>query len=306
MRAGMNRARRPFWLPASNYYVLAVAVSAASFFLIWGILHDEGEDTPWVTAGVSSSLLLIGAVVVREVILRRARDRFVMQQRNMDNFGNFVRGVQARKGHTRQNNKLTLEKNAAILGEIRKKSDAANVLNTFSAGHREVFELCSEYIARNEHELKTVSASSPRLTALLKGRSSVAEIHRYHLLRWAEIEARSLTSQAKSRANTTEKLEAAQNALGVVESALESYPAETSLLQSQELLREMVVSIKVSDRVEKAERAAFKGDYERAKKLYNDALFDLGRDKVQSHEREQAAVKINAEIERIRLLEGGK
>src|SRR5258706_14536422 len=118
MRAAMNRARRPFWLPASNYYVLAVAVSAASFFLIWGILHDEGEDTPWVTAGVSSSLLLIGAVGRPGVTLPSRRRRLEGSQRDRDNFGKFVRGVQARNGHTPQNNKIALDKNAAIHGEM--------------------------------------------------------------------------------------------------------------------------------------------------------------------------------------------
>lgn len=303
MRAGMNRPRRPFWLPASNYYVLAVAVSTAFFFLVWGILHDGGEETPWVTAGVSASMLLCGAVVLREIILRRARNNFLRQQRTMDSR---VQGAHAQIGDPKIAHKLTLEKNAAILGEIKQKSDAAKVLNKFSAGHREVFELCSEYIARNESELKTVSASSPRLSALLKGRAAAADIHRFHLLRWAEIEARTLTNEARSRADTSERIEAAQNALNVIESALVSYPVESSLLQSQELLRDMVVSIKVSHWIEEAERAAFKGNYAEAKSLYRDALFYLGRDNMQSQEREQAAKRINEEIERIRVLESGK
>jgi hypothetical protein len=33
-----RKFRRPFWLPASNYYVLAIAVTIAFFFLVWGIL----------------------------------------------------------------------------------------------------------------------------------------------------------------------------------------------------------------------------------------------------------------------------
>ena len=84
MRAEMNRVRRPFWLPASNYYVLAVAISAAFFFLVWGILHDGGEETPWITAGIGASILLSGAVILREIVLRRAHDRFVRQQRMME------------------------------------------------------------------------------------------------------------------------------------------------------------------------------------------------------------------------------
>ena len=303
MRAGISKSRRPFWLPASNYYVLAVAISTAFFFVVWGILHDSGEETPWVTAGISASLLLGGAVILRVVLLRRAHIRFVRQQRTMDKH---IQGLHARNKDPRQSNKLTIEKNAAILNEIKKKSNAANILNKFSAGHREVFELCSEYISRNESELTRINAGSPRLGALLKGRSSVAEYHRYHLLRWAEIEARTLTSEAKNKANTAEKIESARNALNVIESALESYPNEQSLIQSQELLRDMVVSIQVEHWVEEAERAAFKGNYAEAKSLYRDALFYLGRDNVQSDDREQAASHINAEIERLNMLERGE
>lgn len=295
----MNRVRRPFWLPASNYYVLSIAVSTAFFFLVWGILHDGGEATPWVTAGISASVLLCGAVILREIILRRARLRFLSEQRMMQDLD----GHHTHVSDPRHATKLTLEKNAAFLREIKQKSDAAKVLNTLSAGHREVFELCSEYMTRTETELRTVNARSPRLTALLKGRSAIADYHRYHLLSWAEIEARSLTNEARNRANIAEKLDAAQSALGVMESALASYPNEPSLVQSRELLLEMVVSIQVSDRVEEAERAAFKGDYAGAKSLYRDALFYLGRDNVQSYEREQAASHISAEIERIRAME---
>jgi hypothetical protein len=295
MRAGMNRARRPFWLPASNYYVLAVAFSAAFFFLVWGILHEGEEETPWITAGISASILLCGAVLLREVVLRRSRNRYLRQQR--------LPKATIPAGDPRNPSKISIERNAAILGEIRQKSNAAKVLNNLSAGHREVFELCSGYLAINENELRTVNAGSPRLGPLLKGRSAAAEYHKYHLLRWAEIEARALTDEARSRVNTDEKIEAAQNALNVIESALESYPAETSLLGSRDLLREFVMSIRVTHWVEEAERAAFKGDYAGARGLYRDALFYLGRDNIQSKEREQAAEKINTEIARLTSLE---
>ena len=294
--------RRAFWLPASNYYVLSVAVSVAFFFLVWGILHDGGEETPWITSGISASMLLCGAVILREVILRHARNRFLRQQKRMDDS---VYDAYSRLGENRSHNKLTLEKNAAILNEIHQKSEAAQVLNKFSAGHREVFELCGEYLVRNDGELKTVNANSPRFGALLKGRAAAAEYHRFHMLKWAEIESRSMTNDATNRVNTPEKIEATQNALNVIETALESYPSESSLIESRELLGEMVVSIKVSHWVERAERAAFKGDYAKAKSLYRDALFYLGRDNIHNEDREQAALRINAEIEKIRALEGG-
>lgn len=299
MKSEFNRNRRPFWLPASNYYMLAVAVTGVFFFVAWGILHDGGMDAPWIAAGIGASIFLAGAVVLRETVLRRSQNRFLREEREMGGRG------YGRLGDHAHPNKLTLERNAAILSEIKQKSDAAKVLNRFSAGHREVFELCGEYIARNESELSTVSAGSPRLAPLLKSRAAVSDYHRYHLLQWAEIESRALTGEAQNRANPEEKIEAAKNALDVIESALRSYPSEPSLIESRELLQDLTVSIKVSHWVEEAGRAAFKGDYAQAKSLYRDALFYLGRDNIQSAGREQAAMQINAEIEKIRALESG-
>lgn len=305
MRAGINSSRRPFWLPAANFYVLAVAVSTAFFFLVLGILNDGGEDAPWFTAAIGTGIMFFGAVILREVIMRRAYNRFLRQERAMKDRVDAA-GFSPNNNDQRSQNKLTLERNAAVLNEIKQKSDAANILSKFSAGHREVFEICGEYIELNESELKSINANSPRLGPLLKSRSAVAEYHRYHLLKWAEIEARTLTQEARSRANTAGKVESAQSALFVIESALESYPAESSLLQSKELLQELVVSIKMSDWIEKAERAEFERDYSAAKTHYRDALFYLGRDNVQSERHEEAAARINAEIERIRALEIGE
>jgi len=298
MQRGRNREPRPFWLPASNYYVLAIGISLAFFFVSWGILHDSGDETPWITAGIGASIILMGAVFLREVILRRARRRFLMQQRMLaDGYG--------RRRTSDEPTKLSLSQNAAILNQIKLKSDAANVLNKVSAGHREVFELCNEYIAINESELKGIGVGSPRLGALLKGRSAVAEFHRYHLLKWAETESRSLTNDAKTRESADERIAAANKALGVIESALESYPSESALLDSKTLLLDLIVSIKVTNIVEEAEKFAFKGDYTTAKGLYRDALFYLGRDNIQSGDRENAAQKIHMAIERIRVLESG-
>ena len=294
MKTVSSNGRRPFWLPASNYYVLAFAVSIAFFFLAWGILHESGEEIPWATAGIASSLVLISSVILRELILLRAFRRVRLQQ-------GFSGQVSSRASSTnyRDPEKLTLERNAAILAEIQKKSDAANVLDRLSAGHREVFELCRAYMTRNETELKTVSPGSPRLTALLRGRSAVAEFHRYHLLKWAQLEVYGLTNEAREHENPEDKKRAAKAALSVIDTALESYPSDESLIGSQELLRDMVVSITVSDWIERAERAAFQGNYTSARQLYMEALFYLGRDTVRNEIREALAERINDELDRL-------
>lgn len=293
----MNRNRRPFWVPASTYYMMAVALSAALFFIAWGILHDSLVEAPHISAGISASIFLFGAVVLREFILRRARNRLLQDQRRLER--GFV-SPSVRSGDSR---KLTIERNAAILDEIKRKSEAARVLGKFSAGHREVYELCGNYILQNDSELKTVNAGSPRLSPLLKGRTLANDLHRFHMLKWAEIEVTTRTTDATNRVAPEDKIAAAQGALDVIDESLEFYPSERSLIQSRELLLDMVVSIKISNWVEQAELAAFNNDYTLAKSLYRDALFDLGRDNIHSAAREAAAAKINAEIERLRVLE---
>src|SRR5688572_5597680 len=80
MKTAIGRGRRPFWLPASNYYVLAFALSVAFFFLVWGTLHDGGDEIPWVAAGIGASVILIASVILREFVLRRASMRFTAQR----------------------------------------------------------------------------------------------------------------------------------------------------------------------------------------------------------------------------------
>ena len=296
----MSPTRRPMWLPASNYYALTMAVVIAFFFLVWGILHDGGDETPWISAGIGASAVLFGAVILREWVMRRARNRYVTAQRNFDRE---LREVYSRLGNDRDSEKLTLGQNEAILSDIAKKSSAARTLGKFSATHREVFELCGDYLARNKRELSLIGTGSPRLVPLRKSRDRVREFHRYHVLQWAEIEARELTQDAKSRAKFSEKVESAQAAMNVIDSALSFYPAEPALIESREVIVELVASIKVAHWVERAERAAFKGDYKEARSHYRDALFYLGRDNISNEDRDIAADHINTAIERLRQLE---
>jgi hypothetical protein len=296
-RGEISRHRRPFWLPASNYYILAGSVAIAFFFLVWGILNDGREaTTPWIPAGIGAAIVLGSAVVIREIILRDARNRFLRSQRLIDQS---IKGI-ARWTNEREPAKLTLERNAAILHEISRKSEAAKVLGRFSEGHREVFELCNEYLVAVERELPNIGAGSPRIAALRRGTEVAGRYHHYHLLQWAEIESRALTQEAGAHDKISGKLNSTQAALGVVDFALKSYPHEPALLDSQKVLLELVSSMKITDLVDKAERAAFKGNDKRALSLYQDALFLLRRENqnVQSETIEH----LNQEIARIRGL----
>ncbi len=296
---GITKRRAPLWLPAGNYYVFAFAASAAIFFLLWGVFYDGIEDDPWMIAGVASGLAFSAAVFVREVLMRNARDRFLTAKR----LDKSVRHIAIRTAESRDSGKLTLERNEMILREIRKKSEAAKVLGKFSEAHNEVINLCEEYLAVAANELANARAGSPRIPAIRKGSGVASERHRYHMLQWAEIEARSLTQEAKTRDKISEKLDTAQRALGVVDHALKSYPHESSLVDSQGVLQDFLTSIRVSNSIEKAERAFLKGNHKRAVSLYKDALFDLKRFDSGNAELEMIAEKIESEMERIQLLQ---
>jgi hypothetical protein len=293
------RHNRPFWLPASNYYILTSAVAVGFFFLIWGILHEDNEDMPWIGAGIGASFILGGAVFLREVVLRKARTRYILAQRQLDNN---ILALPVLNPGAQNPKKLTLEKNTAIIKQIKQKSDAAKVLGKLSNGHWEVFEICNEYLLLNKNELKTVAVGSPRIAALRRGREIVKELHHYHLLEWAEIEARALTQEAKNNVTINDKLEASQKALNIIHTALQFYPGELHLKHSEDALTEFIATIKVSHWIEQAERSVFKGHYKKAESFYRDALFYLGRENLQTLERQLIAEKINAEIEKIRVL----
>ncbi len=294
-----QKHRRPFWLPASGYYALTAAVVIAFFFLAWGFLHEGGEEMPWIPAGIGASFVLGGAVFLREVVLRKARNRFILIQNRLDYN---LKNVHIHSSMNRNANKLSLQKNADIINKILQKSEAAKVLGKLSDGHWEVFEICSEYLRVNESELENVGIGSPRIAALRRGKEVIGDLHRYHLLTWAQIESRSLTEKAKNSAVVSEKLETAQSALSVLDSALKYYPNDLQLTASEGAIKEFIASIKISHWIEKAERSAFKGNYKRAISHYKDALYFLARENVQSLEKDSIADKINREIENLRDL----
>ena len=291
------RHRPPFWLPASGYYMLTAAVVIAFFFLIWGFLQEGGEESPWIPAGVCVGFMMGGAVFLREIVLRKARDNYAATQRRLD-FN--LKSIPLQSRNVGGANKLTVEKNAEIIKKIRQKSEAAKVLGKLADGHWEVFEICNEYLRVNQSELENVGIGSPRIAALRRGRDFVQDLHRYHLLLWAEIESRSLTRDAKNRVVVSDKLEIAHKALSVLDSALQFYPNDRRLTESEAALKEFIASIKVSDLIEQGERSAFKGNYKQAINHYKDALYFLARENVSNTKKDSAAERINQEIENLR------
>ncbi len=279
--------------------MLSFAIALAVFFVLWATLHDGREDLPLMVAGISASIVLVAAVFLREYVLRRARLRYLRFERQLDyNLNNLVSAPNVDSSEF----KLSLKRNAYLVDQLSKKSDAAKVLGHLPDGHWDVFELCDEYLSLNDVQLQTVGVGSPRLAALRRGKEIVQKLHKFHLLKWVEIETRSLTEEASRLEELSEKVQLTKEALAAIDSALEFYPDEATLLESKLVLEEFISSVRISHWIGQAEREALKKNYIESISLYRDSLFYLAREKVDSDEKTLIAKKINDEIERIRAL----
>jgi hypothetical protein len=294
----VSRDRVPLWIPALNYYLLAIVAAAALFLAVWAALYDGYDDTPWIVAGISAAAFISSLFLFREVILRRYHRRALAARRLSHQLRSAVPG----KRHEDTGNKITLQRNEEILRDIRTKSDAAKVLGKFADAHKEVFDLCEQYLTVASAEISAARPGSPRIPALLKGSKFATGRHRTHMLKWAEIKARSFTSEAGGSGRLNAKIEAAEDALNAVDRTLEVYPDESALVESRAVLRVFLVSARIKNSIEKAERASKRGSGKRAVEHYRAALADLQNSDVEFSEREVIFERIQSEIGRISKL----
>lgn len=297
VRNARQRELRRLWMPAADYYFLSAALAIGIFFIVWAVLSDAGERNPWLPAGVTASALAIGAVILREIVLRRRRNQIANAARLLD------RSLLSATAARRQNDppRFTLEQNAALIAEIKRKSDAANVLAGIAASHREVYELCEAYLRAAESELPHIRPGSPRLAAIRKGTEYAARVHRFHMLRWAELASREFTQHAAAEDKPAARLSQTKRALGVIRTALNHYPGEVALLESQRLLEDSVVALEVNSLMQRASRSADRGRFNLALKHYRKALQMVSDSHLSEDNRKEVANEIE---ERMKQLEG--
>src|SRR3989440_207757 len=103
------RSRMP---SASAYMATAAGAAAALFFLLWWIL--QGEDNPWIPAGLAAVVVMLVATSARQIVMRRA-----LQER--------VRGLQ--KHHLlawARDESLALTREAQQRVRLHEKIETAN------------------------------------------------------------------------------------------------------------------------------------------------------------------------------------
>jgi hypothetical protein len=299
-RRRASRAR----MPSSVGYLLAAFVAAlALFFGLWWTLVSGGDEAPWIPAGLAASVVLLVALSAREVVMRRAWTRYLLDQGSDTSMR--TSGEHKRPSVKSHSTSLL----SAAWRNIQKQGEEADA-GSNPEPHFDVFHLCQDYMATAEEALRSSSLSADKRNSIRSAQERVRVLQKHHLLTWARDSSRSLTYEAQQRARTSERIEAANRALHCLESALQFYPQETELQESSVAIREFIASVKVAHWVELAERSAFKGHYRRAIDRYKDALFYVSRGAMKEDIRAASMERIGREIDllqtRLRSQKNGK
>lgn len=282
-------------MPSSAGYLLAaIAAAVCLFFALWWMLVSGGDEAPWIPAGLAASVVLLVALSAREVVMRRAWTRYLLEH------GRTEHSMRSGSGQGSSSKKpYSTSVHATALRAIQKQSAEADAASS-PESHLEVFNLCQNYLSSTDDALRSNSLAAEKRSIIRAGQERVRALEKHHLLTWARDSSRTLTHEAQRRARTSDKIETANRALECLDSALKVFPSEPELNESQLAIREFIASVKVAHWVELAERAAFKGHYRRAIDRYKDALFYLGRDTVKDDVRRTGAERILREIELLR------
>ncbi|MFN2512305.1 MAG: hypothetical protein ABR568_12790 [Pyrinomonadaceae bacterium] len=281
-------------MPSSaGYMIAAVAAAIALFFALWWMLIVGGDEAPWVPAGLVASVGLLVALSAREVVMRRAWTRYLLE--------NSVAEGGARGSDKPNSSKKTYSTSlhAAALATIQKQSAEAEIAS-FPDSHLDVFHLCQNYLESTEEALRANNLPPEKRNAMRAVQERVRSLEKHHLLTWARGSSRILTHEAQKRVRVSDKIETANRAVECLDTALRVFPEEHELNESKLAIREFIASVKVAHWVELAERAAFKGHYRRAIDRYKDALFYLERETVKDEVRMAGTERISREIEVLR------
>jgi hypothetical protein len=282
--------------------VAAGAAAAGLFFLLWWMLHDSGDEAPWVPAGLAASVFMLVAVAAREVVMRRAWTRYLLEQDRHDHPHSIN---DARKSNSSQSSKSgsrsSLSSHSAALRALQKQSEEADAAgSSLPEAHLDAYQSCKEYLANTDDALRSATVETEKRVALRAGQERARSLQRHHLVAWARGASRGLTHEAQLRGRVSDKVETARRAMDVVDSALKIYPGEPVLQESVAAIQEFIASVKVAHWVELAERAAFKGKYARAIDRYRDALFYVSREQMREETRTEVAQSIQRQIDLLR------
>src|SRR5262249_21641592 len=150
-------------------------------------------------------------------VVRRART----QQRYVTDTGEWRHSSRERSVKEMHSTSL----HAATLRRLQHRSAEADAKEVPEA-HRELYDLCINYLSSAEQTLLSPSLSAEGRVALRAGQERVRTLQKHHLLAWARSSSSNFMRDAQQRARLFEKVEAANRALDCIDSALKVYPDE--------------------------------------------------------------------------------
>ncbi len=288
------RARMP---SSAGYLTVAIILAAGMFFGLWWMLVRAGDEAPWLPAGLAASVVLLVALSAREVVMRRAWTRYLLDQGISQKHSGRSHSRSSSRSHKKG---FSASLHSAALRTIQKQSTAADHPGSSPELHLDVAHLCQDYLTSTDEAMRSGRLGSEKGVAIRAGQERVRGLHKHHLFKWARGHSQALLHEAQQRARTFDKIETANRALEGIDSALRIYPNETELHESKVAIGEFIASVKVAHWVELAERSAFKGHYRRAIDRYRDALFYLNQDVVKEEVRTAGTEKIERQIAELR------
>lgn len=296
--AASKRASARPRMPSTFGYMMAAGVTAAAlFFILWWMLHGSGDESPWLPAGLAASVVMLIAAAARQVVMRRAWTRYILEQDRRDPS---LKPSGKHKTSSSTTKSTKGDAYHAALRAVQKRSAEADASGDQPEAHLEAYHLCRDYLASTEEALRQGGLTAESRAAVRSGRERVRLLQKHHLLAWASVSARAITKDAQRRVLVSDKIETAQRALDVIRAALNVYPEERELIDSTAAIEEFISSVKVAHWVEMAERAAFKGQYRRAIERYRDALFYASRGSLSREAQQETSERIGREIEILR------
>src|ERR1044072_8253842 len=182
------RARMP---SSVGYFVSAIAIALGLFFGLWWILVSGGDEAPWLPAGLAASVVLLVALSAREVVMRRAWTRYLLENGIREN------PSRSRQSGRSQKKGFSASLHSAALRAIQKQSTTADRPGSAPEMHLDVAQLCNDCCASSDEEVRSGSFGSKKRIALRAGQERVRALHRHHLLTWARTQSQLLTHEAQ-------------------------------------------------------------------------------------------------------------
>ncbi len=285
----------------AGYMLVSVGLSFALFLSIWFLLRTDGDEAPWLPAGLAAGFVILTAAAAREVVMRRAWARYTREMEVAMGAGEITRPAPvAKPAQPLVVNRAGMQNSIAALRNLQQRLAELDAPTTPTEAHLEAYRTCEQHLAATDEVLRSSGGAAELRVALRSAQERVRAVQKKHLLLWARGEATRLTQEAQRRVRLSDKIETAQRALGVLDEALRIYPGEQELRDSSGAVRDFIASVKVGQWVEMAERSAFRGKYGRAISRYRDALFYLSRADMNEEARAEAASRIQREIEMLR------